>query len=136
MIAYIVELEDRPGELARVTEAIASRGINIVSGAGIGLGGPGAVALLTNDEEGTRSALDQAGCSYRQTQIVPISLPDRPGALADAARRLADAGVNVELLIPTRVGGEGNVTVGIGVQDVEKARSALGELATASPGRI
>jgi hypothetical protein len=136
MIAYIVELEDRPGELARVAEAIASRGINIVSGAGIGLGGPGAVALLTNDEEGTSSALNQAGCSYRQTQIVPISLPDRPGSLADAARRLADAGVNVELLIPTRLGGEGNVTVGIGVQDVEKARSALGELATASPGRI
>ncbi|MDQ3871451.1 MAG: ACT domain-containing protein [Chloroflexota bacterium] len=136
MIAYIVELEDRPGELARIAEAIAGRGINIVSGAGVGLGGPGAVGLLTNDEEGTRSALDQAGCSYRQTQIVPISLPDRPGALADAARRLADAGVNVDLLIPTRIGGEGNVTVGIGVQDVEKARSALGELATASTGRI
>lgn len=136
MIAYIVELEDRPGELARVAEAIASRGINIVSAAGVGLGGPGAFGVLTNDEQGTRSALDQAGLSYRETQILPISLPDQPGALADAARRLADAGVNIELLIPTRVGGEGSVTVGLGVQDVEKARSALGELAAGSPGRI
>jgi hypothetical protein len=53
MNAFIVELKNKPGELARATEAIAQKGINI-------LGFTGATwrsweHVLTNDEAGTNA---------------------------------------------------------------------------------
>jgi hypothetical protein len=135
MKAYIVEAQDRPGELAKVADALGSKGINIVSIAGLAFGGRGAVGVCTNDEQGTRAALSDAGYTAREVELVPIALRDEPGALAKAARRLADAGVNIELLLPTRIGADGKVTVAAGVQDAERARSALGDLATAATER-
>lgn len=131
MNAFIIELEDRPGALAGVAEAIAGRGINITGVSGIASGPRGTIAAITNDEAGTRSALDGAGIMYREIGLVSASLEDRPGTLAAAARRLADAGVNIEILIPTGMDA-GKITLAIGVADVEAAKRALGELAGVS----
>src|SRR5947209_9902800 len=95
MNAFIVELENKPGELARVTESIARKGINITSLAGNTVGSKGSIGVLTSDEASTRSALKDLNCSYREVEVVPAALADEPGTLAKAARRLADAGVNV-----------------------------------------
>jgi hypothetical protein len=129
MNGFIIECANKPGEIARVSEAIAAKGINVASSASLAFGDRGAVGLLTNDERGTRQALDEAGIGYREVEVVSVSLPDKPGTLADASRRLADAGVNVELLMPTRIGG-GDVVVAAGVEDAVAARDALKELTT------
>ena len=130
MNAFIVEMENRPGEIARIAAAIAEKGINITNAAGLAVGMSGGFGFTTNDEAGTRSALDSIGCQYREIQLLPISMEDRPGALADATRRLADAGINVEFLAPAGMSG-GRMTVAIGVENIDAARSALGELAAA-----
>jgi hypothetical protein len=129
MNGFIIECANKPGEIARVSEAIAAKGINIASSASLAFGDRGAVGLLTNDEQGARKALDEAGIGYREVEVVSVSLPDKPGTLADASRRLADAGVNVELLIPTRIGG-GEVVLAAGVENAAAARDALKELTT------
>jgi hypothetical protein len=129
MNGFLIEIDNKPGEIARVSEAIAAKGINITSGASLAVGDRGAIGLLTNDEQGTRSALDEAGIAYRETEIVSVSMADKPGALADASRRLANAGVNVEVLFPTKIGG-GDVVLAAGVADPAAARDALKELAT------
>jgi len=131
MKAFAIELENRPGTVAEVLEAIAQRGINITSVGGTSAGGKGALALLTNDESGTRSALAAAGIEAREFDVVGVTLPHEPGTLATATRRLADAGVNLELLLPTDVSGS-DVSVAIGVDKLDAAREALGELVTAS----
>jgi hypothetical protein len=129
MNVLIVEMDNQPGELARTAEALADRGINITGiGAAGSTGGKSAVAILTNDESGAKTALERAGIRFRETPVVAATLDDRPGTLALAARRLADAGVNVEAIVPTGRSGSG-VTVGIGVDDAAKAQAALGELA-------
>jgi len=129
MNGFIIECANKPGEIARVAEAIAAKGINIASSASLAIGDRGAVGLLTNDEQGTRKALDEAGVGYREVEVVSVSLTDTPGTLADASRRLADANVNVELLMPTRIGG-GEVVVAAGVENAAAARDALKELTT------
>lgn len=128
MNAFIVELENRPGELARVAEALADRGINIVGiSAAAASGSSGGIGITTNDADGTTTALDTAGIGYRQVEMVSVGLEDRAGTLAEAARRLADAGVNVELVMAT--GRSGNrVDVGFGVDDAATARAVLGDL--------
>jgi len=128
MRAFIVNLENRPGELASLGEALGERGINISGIAGTAWDSSGAIGLITNDDSGTRAVLDDKGIAHRDVEIVSAGLEDRPGSLGDAARRLADAGVNVELLMPT--GMQGNrITVAFGVSDPDAARAALGDLA-------
>ncbi len=130
MKALIIDLENTPGALARVTGALGDRGINITTVGGTTSGDRGALGLMTNDEPGARSALEAAGIAAREIDVIGVSLAHRPGTLADAARRLGEAGVNIELLLPTDVEGE-DVAVVFGVADVDAARRALGDLVEA-----
>ena len=128
MNAFIVEAQNHPGELARVAGAIGDRGVNITTGAVLATGTSGAFGFLTNDEAGARNALRDAGIDFREVEVIPVSLPDEPGSLAKAAKRLADAGVNIEFAIPSGMSG-GKVTVAVGVDRMEAARTALSEMA-------
>ena len=128
MRAFIVRLENRPGSLADVTEALGERGINISAVSGMTWDEGGGLGLITNDEAGTRSVLDDRGADYREIELVSAELDDQPGSLGAAARRLAQKGVNIEALIPTGMQGS-RVSVAFGVTDAAGAREALGELA-------
>ena len=130
MNAFIVELKNKSGELARVTEAIAEKGIDVTGFAGATSGDSGAVVLITNDEAGTRKALQDARATVREIEIVSAALENRPGSLAKAARRLADAGVNIEAAMPIGMSGD-KVTVAFATSDPGKARAALGEAVAA-----
>jgi hypothetical protein len=125
MNAFIVELPNRPGSLAMVAEAVAERGINIIGFAGATSGELGSVTFTTDDESATRNALGEKGWVYREVPIVRATIEDRPGTLAAAARRLADAGINIETAFVA--GSEGdNVVVAFGVDTPEAAQRALG----------
>ena len=128
MRAFIVKLENRPGTLADIGEALGERGINISGVTGTTWDGQGAIALITNDDAGARSVLEDRDLTYRDVEIVSAGLEDKPGTLGAAARRLADRGVNIELIMPTGMQGT-TVTVAFGVDDPVGAREALGELA-------
>jgi hypothetical protein len=129
MQAFIVEAANRPGEFARHAEAIAKRGINLASVVCLGIGDRGGAAFLAADEAGLRTALNDAGIAYRELPIVTAAIEDTPGTAAAAARRLADAGVNIELLAPVGMSGQ-KVVVAFGVDKVDEARRALGDLVT------
>ena len=89
MNAFIITLDNRPGALADIADAIAEKGINIAGVAGATEGGSGSIAIVTNDEVSTRSALEGAGARFREVALATASLEDKPGVLADAARKLA-----------------------------------------------
>jgi hypothetical protein len=125
-----VDLEDRPGSVAAVAEALATKGINITSLAGATSRGTGSAVFLTNDEAVTRKALAEGRFNVREIEVVPHSIEDRAGAFAEVARRLADAGVNLAAVLPTGVSG-GKVGIAFATVDVAKAREALGTMATA-----
>lgn len=131
MRAFIVKLENRPGSLADLGEALGERGVNITGISGTTWGdNDGGLGLITNDEDAARSVLDDRSEDYREVDLVSAALEDRPGALGAAARTLAERDVNIEAVIPTGMQG-GRVTVALGVDDAAAAREALGELATA-----
>ena len=93
--------------------------------AGATSGDLGSVAFTTDDDSGTRNALGEKGWVYREVPIVQTSLDHRPGTLAAAARRLADAGVNVETAFVSGMDGD-KVEVSFGVDTPEAAQRALG----------
>jgi len=133
MNAFIVDLTNKPGELARVAEAIAQKGINIEAFAGATAGGSGAVVLVTNDEAGTRRAIGDAGCSFREVELVMATLDHAPGSLAAATRKLANAGVNIEAAMPTGMAGD-KVMVSFATDNPAKAREILGVSSPAGIG--
>lgn len=130
---FIVEAANQPGEFARHAGEIAKRGINLDGVVCLGIGDRGGLAFYATDEAGLRSALDDAGIGFREISAVTARLEHRPGTAAEAARRLGDAGVNIELLVP--MGTDANsVTVAFGVDKVDQAQTALGELVATTAG--
>ena len=126
MIAFIVDLKNKPGELAKVAEAIAERGIDITGFTGATCGDSGSVTLVTNDEVATRRVLTEGQWKYRPIELVTVALADKPGSLAKATRRLAQAGINVESALPTGMSG-GRVQVAFATDNPVRAKDALGE---------
>lgn len=93
-----ISVGDEPGGLAGVAEALGSAGVNVEGLAGLGGGGTGHIHLLVDDVAGARSALQGAGYTIeaeREAVVVDASGEDRPGKLAELARKAADAGVNL-----------------------------------------
>lgn len=135
MRAFIVNLENQPGTLADLGEALGERGINIIGAAGSTWEDRGAVAIITNDDAGARAVLEDRDVSYRDVEVVSANLEDRPGVLGATARRLADRGINIDLVMPTGIQG-GRITLSFGVDDPAGAREALGELAASGPQAI
>jgi hypothetical protein len=125
MSAFAVSLEDQPGELARLCEAMASSGVNLLLCATT-YSGSGVVAFIADDEASAQEALEATGLEYLMRPALTVKLENLPGAGAAAFRKLADAGINVDLLLPVRISDELFFAV-ICVDDEAAARTALGD---------
>ncbi len=124
MQLFTVKLKNEPGTLARVAEAIAARGVDIRAIGGGGVGDTGLGALITDNDEATRTALQEAMCEFGESEALMTDLDDRPGALAKATRAMADAGVNVTGVLIVQSMGD-RARVAFGVDDTMKAGEAL-----------
>ena len=102
MGAFTVELHNQPGELARLCEAMASSGVNLLLCATTH-GDSGVVAFIADDEAAAAAVLDGASIGYLLRPAFTVKMENLPGAAAAAFRNLADAGVNVDLLLPVRI---------------------------------
>jgi hypothetical protein len=124
MNAFLVELENKPGALATLAEAIAAKGVNITGVSGTSCDSGGRVAIVTTDEATTRMVLQNGGHSFKEMEITETHLRDEPGTLAKATGRLAQAGVNIEAIFPTGMSGR-DISVAFVTNNPTKAREAL-----------
>jgi hypothetical protein len=128
MNAFVVEVQNRPGELARVSETLAARGVNLLVYS-MGLNGRGDVVFLASDEETTRSTLGDAGVSFREFPLIFIRMEDTPGQTAAATRKLADEAINIQIWLPVDTRKE-SFTVALGVDNAETAQKVLSDQLT------
>ncbi len=116
-----VILEDRPGTLADMGEALGKAGINIDGMCGFPSEGKGVIHLLIEDAAGARSALEGAGIEVgADREVLVVEIDDKPGAFGDLARKIANEGVNFDLTYMAS-----NTRVVVGTNDLEKTRAAL-----------
>lgn len=116
-----VELENRPGTLAELGEAAGKAGVNLDGVCGIPCEGVGVIHVLVEDPATARDALTQAGITIREErELLVADVTDRPGELGELTRRLADAGVNVDLTYLAT-----NTRLVLGVDDLEAARNLV-----------
>jgi hypothetical protein len=118
-----IDLENTPGALAEVAAAISDAGVNIAAATCVGLGERAELHILVPHAEAARHALgiSHVGVS-REREVVVVEVEDRPGVLADLTRKVARAGVNLDLVyVATR-----NRIV-FGSDDLDRLRAALGD---------
>lgn len=121
---FLIQVGNRPGELARVANALARTGVNLKSVVGIGAGNQGWVRVLPDDVEATRTALQEANLRFDEGELATVLLENKAGELAEVAGKLANAGINLHAVYV--VGLEGDlVELAFAVDDVKKAKKIL-----------
>ena len=124
MTAFLVDLENKPGAIATIAEALGKQGVNITGISGATCGDSGRAAITTENDVATRTCLQSLKASFKEYEVVEASLANKPGSFGMAARRLADAGVNIEAVFPTGMSGN-EVAVGFVTDNPVKARDIL-----------
>ena len=118
---FVLIPDDQPGVLARLGEAAGKAGINIEGISAFTGEGKGVVHVLVPDAEQALVALSDAGLNVRAARdVVVVDIEDRPGALGEFSRRLADENINVEQAYLAT-----NNRLVLAVDDIEKARALL-----------
>ena len=116
-----IDIENTPGALARVAAAVSDAGVNIAAATCVGPGERAELHILVPHAEAARHALAISHVAVtREREVVVVDVEDRPGVLADLARKIAAAGVNLDLVyVATR-----NRVV-FGADDLPDLRAAL-----------
>jgi hypothetical protein len=124
-----IGLANRAGTLAAACDALGRAGVNIEGISGVVVDDRPSLHVLVSDAEHASRALIDAGFELlARRQVVHVAIEDRPGEAARLLRRIADAGINVDLVYTTT---DGRLVVG--ADDDAALRAALANAATEAP---
>lgn len=100
MFDVAIRLENKPGEMARMGEALGAAGVSVEGGGGWVADGTATMQFLFDDGEAARKALEDVGIAVLDVREVLVQKlrQDVPGQLGKIARRMSDAGVNIEVV--------------------------------------
>src|SRR3954449_1165635 len=95
-----IDIENEPGALARIAAAISDAGVNIAAATCVGAHDRAELHILVKHAEATKHALALSHdvTVTHEEEVVVVEVEDSPGALADLTRKVAKAGVNIDLV--------------------------------------
>ena len=98
-VDLVIEIENTPGALARVAAAISDAGVNVAAAMCVGPGERAELHILVPHAGAARHALAISHVAVtREREVVVVDVEDRPGVLADLTRKIARAGVSLDLV--------------------------------------
>jgi hypothetical protein len=105
---------------------LARKGVNLRSVAGLTEGNKATIALVGDDVNALRQALQEARIRFEENELLTVHLEDQPGQLADLTAKLSNAGINLTSIYV--LGREGSkVQLGLTTDQVPKAKKVLGQ---------
>ena len=119
----VIEVDNRPGVLAQIAAAISDAGVNLAAATCVGMGDRAELHILVPHAEAARHALGNTHQAVitSEREVVVVEVEDRPGALADLARIVSEAGVDIDLVYVAL-----NNRVVFGSKDLAGLKAALG----------
>jgi hypothetical protein len=116
-----IDVENTPGALAQVAAAISDAGVNIAAATCVGAGERAELHILVPHSGAAKHSLAISHLAVsREREVVVVDVEDRPGVLADLTRRIARAGVDLDLVyVATRD------RVVFGAADLDGLKAAL-----------
>lgn len=96
----VIRLENRPGALAEMGEALGSAGASVEGGGAFVVDGQGIAHFLFEDTARARQALEENGIEVLADREVLVQKlnQEQPGQLGKISRLMAEAGVNIEVI--------------------------------------
>jgi hypothetical protein len=120
-VDLVIDIENSPGSLAEVAAAISDAGVNIAAATCIGKGDRAELHILVKHAEAARHSLAISHVAVsREREVVVVDVEDRPGVLADLTRKIARAGVDLDLVY---VATQNRVV--FGATDLDALRAAI-----------
>jgi hypothetical protein len=121
-----VVIENRPGVLTRICDALASHNINIEGFSAYGETEHGIVRLITDDPDRSAEVLADRGFLVTRVQVLSVKLANRPAGLLRAARRLASHDINIDYTYGSAAQAGRMATLYLKVDDPTRAARLLG----------
>jgi hypothetical protein len=116
-------IANSPGSLAAACDTLADTHINVLA---LHLEGTGRLRLLVDNPLLAASTLRAARFDVEQREVLMVTMPNAPGALAGLARLLSTSGVNVDYAYAAAVEGSPMAVAVFGVPDAQRAAAAAG----------
>jgi hypothetical protein len=129
---FTVLLEDRPGMLGKVCQALADHEVNILALQSFPTRGKFVTRFIVDNPQTAKTVLNNERLTYAETEIVQIKILHRPGEIARLASRLGKANININYAYCGLEPGTNVPLVFFGVAEVDEATSILGHAAAAA----
>ena len=118
----VIEVDNEPGALARVASAVSDGGVNLSAATCTSPGERAQLHILVKHPEAAKHALATAGVTITsEREVVVVEATDRPGELADLARKIAEAGIDLDLVYVAT-----GTRIVFGSPDLDALRAVLG----------
>ena len=125
---FYIEAPNKPGEGARVLEALREAGVNLLAFSGFPQGRKAQIDFVPDDVAKFKAAARKAGLKISAVKKgFLIQGEDRPGVVAGIVSKLAAANINVTAIDAVAAGeGRWGAILWVKPPDVAKAAKALG----------
>jgi|SRR5215472_12647903 len=129
---FTIRLEDKPGTLGKLCQALADEKINILAFLQFPRGKRrGSVRLVVDNPDKAKATLDRERHDYTETEVAKVFLANRPGELARVASRLGEADININYgYSGAELGANASFLI-LGVADAAEAVKLLEQAAAA-----
>ncbi len=118
-----IRVDDRPGILGEVASALGEKKVNLRAVNAWVEGTQGVLRLVVDKAAAAKKVLSAHGYTVEESEILELSLADKPGELGKAARKLGEAGINIQYVFVGSAAAR-KVSVFMGVPDVKAAMAA------------
>ena len=118
-------VENKPGRLAEITEILGKGGIDIRAVCVTDTRDFGILRLIVNNPEKAAIVLQENHCTVSLTDVIIISIDDKPGGLSAAVKVLSDEGISIEYMYAYISQDKEKAYVILRVEENEKAIAVL-----------
>lgn len=94
----MITVNNKVGTLAEMTQVVSSSGINLIAVCAYAIDNKGFVNFVAEDNATARRLLEEKGYNVREEEVLLVSLGNKPGALQSLSEKIAEAGIDVDLI--------------------------------------
>ena len=120
-------LENKPGALVEVTDALGRAGIDIRAMSLADTQDFGILRLIVGNAQAAKETLSEIGCVVSITQVIGVAVADTPGALTAVTSLLCRHGINIEYMYAFLTSRGHTAYVVLRVNDNDRAAALLVE---------
>jgi hypothetical protein len=123
---FSIFMVNKPGIMAQILSEFARAKINITALTVMDSVEHGVLRIVPESADKMRDVLNHINMQFNETEVLCVTLPNRAGAFAAVAEKLAKAHINIAYAYVTAGAKGGKTTAVLKVADVKKSMKVLG----------